>query len=299
MKLENSRLSVTFTAPGEVDTQRFDNTAIVTQVTLDGKYDFCVPEQLLPHRKTTNGVGLCGEFVLDGPAEEAKAGEWFLKPGVGLLRQLEDALPYNMWRRYEVKPFPVTDETGKDSALFRQSCTVQNGWGLDIEKRFQLADNRLILDYSVKNTGEKPCLLREYQHNFVSLAGEHTQKGYRLSMPCNGRTAEFPQGRVRFLATGEAAEDVLRVEGADVVWQKALEEQVLYHRSDAVLPDAPRYWKLSLDGSPVSMTEETGFLPTRVDVWAPEHCISAEYYETVSIAPGETAQWRRTWIFED
>ena len=299
MKLENARLSVTFAECGRIDTQRFDSTAIVTGVILDGKYEFCVPEQVLSHRKTTNGVGLCGEFVLDGPAEEAKAGEWFVKPGVGLLQQSEDNLPYNMWRRYEEKPFPVTAELCENTALFRQHCTVQNGWGIDIEKRFTLDENRLILDYSVKNSGEKACLLKEYQHNFVSLAGEYAQKGYRLSMPCNALTAEYENGRVHSQTTGEAAEGVLSAEGTDIVWQKDLEGLVLYHRGETILPDAPRYWKLSLEGSPVTMTEETDFTPTRIDVWAPEHCISAEYYQTVSIAPGETARWRRTWIFED
>lgn len=299
MKLENSRLSVTFAGCGEIDTQRFDNTAIVTQVTLDGRYGFCVPEQLLPHRKTTNGVGLCGEFVLDGPAEEAKAGEWYLKPGVGLLRQLEDGMLFDMWKRYEAALFPVTAECGEDTALFRQNCTVQNGWGLDIEKRFTLQNNRLILDYAVTNTGEKLCLLREYQHNFVSLAGENAQKGYRLSMPCNGLTGEYETGRVRSQSTGEAAEGVLRAEGTDVVWLQDLEDRVLYHRSETILPNAPRHWKLSLEGSPVTMAEETDFTPSRIDVWAPEHCISAEYYRSVSVAPGETARWRRTWIFED
>ena len=298
MKLENSRLAVTFAAPGEVDTQRFDNTAIVTQVILDGKYTFCEPEQLLDHRKTTNGVGLCGEFVLDGPAEEAKAGEWFVKPGVGLLCQLEDNLPYSMWKRYDVRPFPVTAEISGNTALFSQRCIAANGWALDVEKRFTLEDNRLILDYAVTNAGEKSCFLKEYQHNFVSLNGERAKPGYALEMPANGRLSEYEEGRVRCQSTGEAVCGVLRAEADRIVWQKDLEDRVLYHRSDEILADAPRYWKLSLEGSPVSMTEETGFIPSRIDVWAPEHCISAEFYFSGTAAPGETLRWRRTWRFE-
>ena len=108
MKLSNHRLSVTVADPAAIETQRFDRTALIEQVVLDGKYTFCTPEQMLPGRRTTFGVGLAGEFVLEGAAEQAKAGELFVKPGVGLMEQLSDNAPYDIWKNYPLRPLAVT-----------------------------------------------------------------------------------------------------------------------------------------------------------------------------------------------
>ncbi len=296
MQLKNNRLCVTFAEENEIDTQRFDRSAIVTQVVLDGKYSYCVPEQLLAHRPTTNGVGLCGELVIYGPAEAARAGDWFVKPGVGLLKQLEDNIPYSMWKTYEGQYLTAEYALSENALHIRQANCAAGEYGAQVEKCFTLEENRLILDTKVTNTGSVPYELQEYQHNFVWLDGRRAGPGYELAMPCHGNLPGFLTGRVRTQGTGEPADGVVSVAGDTLRWEKDLEERVLYLRCDDVKPAAPRYWELRFPGVP-AMREETGFLPTRLDVWAVEHCISTEYYTANTIAPGESAVWRRVWVF--
>lgn len=297
MKLENERLHVRFADPELVQTQRFDHTAIVTEVILEGKYSFCTPEQVLPGRRTTNGIGLCGEFVLAGAAESARAGEWFCKPGVGLLKQLEGGMPFDMWKHYEVRPFAVTADSTSDQILFRQSAVPSGGYAVDIEKAFCLRGNRLMLDITVRNTGDKEWVLQEYQHNFVSLEGMEIGPGYVLDLCCD-KTLSQIEGKTLRQGDEIHLPSAVRFEKNSVFWEKDMREKILYHRSEEIAPGMPRCWTLRHLRSGASVSEETNFCPTRIDIWSVEHCACTEFYQTVRLAPGEEAHWRRTWTFE-
>lgn len=293
MELKNEWLQVTF---GALSTQRFDRTAAVS-VVLDGQYAFCTPEQVLSHRRTCGGRGLCGEFVLPGAAESAKAGEWFLKPGVGLMKQNVDGAPYDMWKTYECRPFAVTAEIGTEQAVFRQKGAA-GGVGLEIEKRYSLEENRLILEISATNIGEKPLELQEYQHNFLSIDGLPVGQGYLLELPCDKTVSTITEKTLR---QGDeiSLPSAVTVAGSEVRWQSDMTEKILYHRSEDIDAAAPSRWTLKHENSSVSVTEETDFTPTRIDVWSVEHCVCPEFYQTVHLAPGETARWKRTWTFGD
>lgn len=294
MQLKNEHLTVEF-AKG-FENQRFDCTAVVSQVVLDGKYAFCVPEQVRFGRRSTGGLGLCGEFVLAGAAEEAKAGEWFAKPGVGLLRQTGDGAPYDMWQPYERRPFAVEAECDGEKAFFRQKGVPTGGYGVEIEKAFSLAENSLILEIRVRNVGTKECRLEEYQHNFLSLDGLPVGEGYALELPCD---EDLPEIERKTLRQGDeiSLPSAVRLERDGVYWKTDMEGRVLYHRSEQVKPEPPYGWSLRHLRSPASVTERTEFRPSRIDVWAVEHCICTELYNSVILAPGETALWRRIWTF--
>lgn len=104
MKLKNERLQITFTDPSEMTSPRFSHAGFITEVLLDDKWQFCMPEQILPNRRNSKGCGLSGEFVL-ATGELAKEGEWFFKPGVGLVKQTVDFQRFNIFGTYEVKPY--------------------------------------------------------------------------------------------------------------------------------------------------------------------------------------------------
>lgn len=297
MILENDRLKVQFAEAETLQTQRFDHTAMISQILLDGKHSFCTPEQLIPERRTCHGMGLCGEFVLLGAAEEAMAGQWFCKPGVGLLRQLEDGMPYDMWKRYEVQPFPVTMEKEAGRVVCRQQPVPQGGYAVELEKVFTLEGNRLILDTRATNTGEKKIWLQEYQHNFVSLDGIRVGDGYALELSCDKQLKQIESQTMR-REDESPLPAAVRADGNGMYWEKDMEEKVIYHRSEDIDPEVPSRWTLRHSGTPVRMSEETVFTPSRIDIWAIEHCICAEFYHSAHIAPGETAHWRRIWTFD-
>lgn len=296
MQLTNDRLTIQFAAPEEMDNRRFDHTAMIKSVVLDGKHEFCVPEQVLPERRTCNGFGLSGEFVLPGAAERAKAGEWFVKPGVGLLKQLEDGAPWSMWKCYECRLFQREARMEGESAVFVQRGEVCGGYGVAIEKTFTLCANRLKLCVRATNTGNEAIELREYQHNFVSL-GAQIGPGYELELSCD-RTLESLTRKTLRQGDEAVLPSAVCVEGDRVIWMDDLRGKVLYHRSEQTCGTPPCRWRMRHTGTGISISEETDFSPSRVDIWAVEHCACPEFYKTVCLAPGETASWRRTWTFD-
>jgi hypothetical protein len=63
--------------------------------------------------------------------------------------------------------------------------------------------------------------------------------------------------------------------------------------------EMPFYWKLTHSGGKLAISEHTSFIPTSVNVWCIDHIISPMAFHTVSLSPGHTASWSRTWKFED
>jgi hypothetical protein len=104
--IQSDRLKVEIAEPGGVyQGTRFDWTGFITQVTLDGKHTFCVPESYQPGHGT-GGIGLCNEFGNEKPIayDDAQPGETFPKLGIGLLAQrhcqLSFHLPYEIVQRF-------------------------------------------------------------------------------------------------------------------------------------------------------------------------------------------------------
>ena len=298
MKLENGRLKITFTNPADMTSPRFAHAGFITDVLLDDKWQFCMPEQLLPDRRNSKGCGLSGEFVLS-TGELAKKGEWFFKPGVGLVKQTADFQRFNIFGTYKVKAFPVIIEHADDQSItFFQKGTVWNGYGADIRKIYRLQENQLILTVEVTNTGTENFELSEYQHNFVSLNQIPAGPGYQLMLPCDKNLNMIEQATLR-QGDEHPMPSAVCVQGDTVHWKETLDNRILYHESYSVHTEAPAYWILKHENSPISIQENVNFTPSMIIVWAVEHCICAELYHTVQLTPGESTQWQRTWTFEN
>ena len=297
MKLKNNRLEITFADACDITSPRFDHTAWITEVLLDNNYSFCMPEQLLPHRRNSHGSGLCGEFVL-ATGELAKAGEYFFKPGVGHVKQTNDFQRFNIFGTYEFKAFQVTAEQISDTEIsFYQKGIPCNGYCVDIRKNYHLQDNRLTLEIEATNTGSEAFSLSEYQHNFVSLDGMPTEPGYILELPCDKNLLGIEQATLRQVDEALLPSAVY-VQASEIHWKESMDEKILYHESSDIDPKAPARWILRHEQSPISVTEEVDFCPSMVIIWSVEHCICPEFYNTIQLTPGETARWHRTWTFE-
>lgn len=298
MKLKNHRLQITFENPSSMTTPRFSHTGFITKVLLDGTYQFCMPEQLLPNRRNSRGHGLCGEFVLP-TGELAKSGEWFFKPGVGLVRQTEDFQRFNIFGIYEVQPFPITVYQESDASIcFFQKGLPRRGYCADIKKTYSLMENQLILDIEVTNTGNETLDLSEYQHNFISLEQKPVGPGYVLELPCDKNLSQLEDATLSWGDERHLDSAVYLKEHA-VHWKDFMDEKVLYHESYDADPAVPASWTLRHENSSVAVTEEVDFTPSMIIVWSVEHCVCAELYYGAKITPGETARWRRTWTFNN
>ena len=298
--LENGDLRVTLRHPDrEPRGVRFDTAAAAVQVVLHGRHTFCQPEQRLPGRITCWGEGLCGELDIPGIAEEVPAGDFFPKPGVGLLRQAEDRAPYHIMRAYEARRFPKRWEAGADWAVFTEEPEPCLGIALRLRREIRLEGNAVVLTTEAENTGTRAVSFTEYQHNFVALDDLPVGDGYSLEIPFDGTLAQLP-GRFRRLEDGQPVSRA-RTEGQRVLWT-APPDSVTWHKvteAPDILPCPEYRWTLSHRDSAASVSEVTDFRPARLVLWGVEHCICTEVYFAASLAPGGRCTWRRTWVFRD
>ena len=299
--LQNGILTAEIRLPGsEPVSERFDSAGVVQQVILHGKHRFGQPEQYIPERVTCWGVGLCAEYDMDAIGREAKVWEPFPKPGIGLLTQIEDGKPYDMWRHYEIERFPVTWEQGEDRITFREAPLPCRGIALEIERALRLEENCIVLRTTVKNVGERWAIFSEYQHNFVAIDDLPVGEGYSLELPFDGTLGALPS-RCRSLPDFQPTAPFIRVEGQTAYWQGRVQNQTWHkvtERSDIRL-EAPWQWVLRHTESDASVSETVDFPPQKVVLWGVEHCICTEVYHTIDLAPGAEDTYVRTWRFED
>jgi len=303
IRLENGMLSAEIRLPGsEPESERFDSSCVVEQVVLHGKHRFCQPEQLLPDRVTCYGFGLCAEYDMNDIGREASRGELFPKPGVGLLTQIEDGKPYDMWSHYEIQRYRKTWQYGADW----YSCTEEpqecRGIALEIKRNLQLKENRILLETEIRNKGKRRAVFSEYHHNFVSLDDLRAGEGYCLEIPFDGTIADLPKSFRRRSTFEPIPESSVRVEGQRIIWTDDMEDDRTYHKTtrEENILSCPEYrWTLKHRDSAASVSETTGFRPWRIVLWGIEHCICTEVYHKIDLEPGAVDRYIRTWQFDD
>ncbi len=293
--LQSDRLMVEIAPPGSVYSgSRFDWTAFIMQVTLDGQHTFCVPESLEPGQGS-GGIGLCGEFGIEEVIgyDEAQPGDLFPKLGIGLLAR-PDERPYNFFRPYEIAaPFPVHVTTGPAQATYTVEPVDCRGYAVRTTKTVTVEGAGLTIACTLENVGEKPIVTTEYVHNFVGFDGHAVGPDYRLRMPYPIAFATPPPASADATAQMMA---VLDVQGGDIRW-RATPEGNFYCRPLGFSKTDAAQWELVHEPSGVGMREFDDFAPARVVVWGALHVVSAEIFVPLDVQPGETQQWTRRYEF--
>lgn len=144
---------------------RFDNTANVSQVWLDG-------------HSFLGGPGLADEFGLMGVGvlgfAEARAGETFLKIGVGQLVRSKD-LNYGFWNSYPVaRLLAVKVQASPQRLTVQQDAPVTQGYAYRYRKSYLVGvrTGTLEIRYTLRNTGQKAFEFEQYNHNWFTFDGQ-------------------------------------------------------------------------------------------------------------------------------
>ncbi|MCL2055727.1 MAG: hypothetical protein FWH02_00735 [Oscillospiraceae bacterium] len=279
---------------------RFDRSCFITDVTLDGKHKFCVPEQYDQSRVTSFGAGICAEFVWQEISGDVRAGEKFPKFGTGLLTQIEDNAPYRMFADYELEAYPITAETGADFARFCHDIPLCMDTGAKIYREASVRDNMLTIYTTIENTGARVLQLAEYNHNFLSIDGLPVGPGYLLHIPFDGTLEKIAQCGFTQKSRGEVIPGLmLPQENKTIAWGKGMDGRTFFKETESpdILPMARYFWKLTHENSPASVEETVSFAPRRFALWGIEHCICPEVFVGIYVKPGEKQSWSRTWTF--
>jgi len=285
--LQSDRLRVQIAEPDDpvAVTPRFDRAGFITQVTLDGRFDFCAAEPEGPN--ATRGRGLCCEqrFVED-LSEALSTGEKFPKLGLGLLTKDED-IPYTFFHEYPCERFDISHTADGHSAVFTTQPRECLGVAARTVKRVSVAGNRLTVEETIGNVGEKPLFFGEFCHNFVTLEGLPLGPGYRLDMPVK------PQDGKK-LTTG----DTLTGRGSGFTFAApSAESNFVVVEEDEIGREAPFAWKLTHADSSAWISESVSDRPFVVKVWAFDRIISPEVTMRFRVLPGESRSWKREWTF--
>ncbi|MBN2220844.1 MAG: hypothetical protein JW708_01475 [Vallitaleaceae bacterium] len=294
--LKNQRLCVEIARPSTAYSgSRFDWTGFITQITLDEKDTFCVKEQIGPNR-SSGGIGFCNEFGIDRPIgyEDTSVGNYFPKIGVGMLKKSSEE-PYDFFSPYEISPLSYTDKILADEkgqlVSYEVSSMIQEGpYHIHLKKTISLHEDRLSIDYTLNNSGEKTFETNEYCHNFIGINGRHMEDGYILHIPAATKV-EKVAGEFEVLIKPNSSASLTQIS-----WAK--KPEVDYYALLESSPDSSiAKWTLYNEKDGVGLRDFSDFPVSKFALWGHAHVCSPELFIELSVAPGKEISWRREYQF--
>jgi len=232
-----------------------------------------------------------GELVAPAGAigyDEAKPGDPFLKPGVGILRKVND-VPYQFGF-----PYPIVD-TGKwtvktkaRSVVFRQVLNGPDGYAYVYEKVLSLGknDTTMTLEHRLKNTGKKTIETNVYDHDFFMLDGKPTGPGMVVHFAFEPKPAD---------PLGSAA----KIEGKDLVYVEPLAPRKGVSGYLTGYSDKPSDYDFTVEDTDTKLAiRQTSDRPLhRLYFWSTRTTICPEGYIHLNIPPGKTEAWKISYQF--
>lgn len=237
-------------------------------------------------------------FQPDPPGyNEGNSGDPFLKIGVGILTRNSSA--YNFSSSYPVIELAETTATWQaDRVHFEQTLTgTANGYAYRLGEDVIVKNDRLIMNYIIENTGTKEFTTEQYLHNFMTFSNTSVGPDYRLYFPYDFTAAPEvkpwspPVSRTRALANpsvvrlGNVIAYLERLSGVPKTW--------IYKPEDYAGRDL---FALEQTRTGQYMIIETTAPTPYVGIWTTDYQISPEHFIMLTLAPGESTTFSRTYI---
>lgn len=234
------------------------------------------------------GKGLYNEFGIETALgfEEIETGDWFHKIGVGALKK-EDK-PYLFSDPYEIRPAGFEIETKPYKIIMQCRSEVLNGYAYLLKKEFIIKENTLVIRYHLKNTGEKGIHTDEYVHNFMAINKAPIGKDYVLRFPFH-----FEEDRFEMFVNPEKQ---LAPGPNEIRFNGSPREQFFISHLNG-RETVPASWELQNTKHKLGVRERMSFSTEKVNLWGWEHVVSPELFQQISIEPGDTSEWSRTYEF--
>jgi hypothetical protein len=303
--LSNGKLDVLVFLPDKNDgyyrSTRFDWSGVVPCVSLNGhrffgewfsEYDplkndaITGPvEEFRANGGPMGHTGPKGEFVAPAGAigyNEAKPGDPFLKPGVGVLRKVDDK-PYQFGF-----PYPIVDtgtwtvQKKPRSILFRQVLNGPDGYAYIYEKVLSIDKNdTMTLEHRLKNTGKKVIETNVYDHDFFMLDGKPTGPGMVVHFAFEPKPED---------PLGPAA----KIVGKDLVFVDSLGPRKGVSGYLTGYSDKASDYDFNVEDTNTKVAiRQTSDQPlSRLYFWSTRTTICPEGYIHLNIPPGETGRWK-------
>lgn len=219
---------------------------------------------------------------------EAKAGELFVKPGVGVLRKTKDE-PYQF-----VAPYPLVDSgkwtfhAKRDRIVFTQRLTSPIGIAYIYEKTLRLEKDKaeMVLEHRLKNVGSKAIDTDVYDHDFFILDGKPTGPGMVV--------------KFSFTPTaGKSLGSAAAIQGKEVVYKDELQPgQSFAGYLKGYSDNVSDYDFTVVDRKTGVGVQQTSDSPiSKFYLWSIRTTICPEAYIHLQISPGKTQSWKIRYRF--
>jgi hypothetical protein len=268
---------------------RFDWSGVVWCLTYKGHNYFGVWNANSDPRSGNAITGPVEEFYGgDGRTalgyDQAKPGELFVKPGVGVLRRVnEEAYRFNT-------VYPIVDSgkwtvrPEKRGVTFRHDLATPLGIAYVYEKKLRLEPRNpvLVIEHQMKNTGTVPIDIQVYNHDFFVIDGTRTGPDM---------TARFPFTPIpdaeRPLANGA------RIEGKQIVYDRELADGQTASTNLTGFSDQASDFRFVVENTKTGVgVEQIGDRPiSKIVFWSNPRTVCPEAYVHLTIQPGETGRW--------
>jgi len=227
-----------------------------------------------------------------GPVEEfgplgytdAKAGESFVKIGIGSLTKPDDK-PYSPFRLYPTVDLGHWTVTKKaDQVQFRHTFSDSH-YAYDYQKTLKLTKGKpeLVITHTLKNTGDRSITTMAYDHNFFVIDQQPTGPTYSVTFPITDLSAEGGKG------LGEVA----KLEGNRLVYLRTLNKGEQAYFPDLSAGKPVRY-EIGLEntktGAGVNVTSDREI--AKLVYWSSPTTVCPEPYIDIRVEPGKTFRWQ-------
>jgi hypothetical protein len=214
--------------------------------------------------------------------DQAKPGELFVKPGVGVLRKIDDS-PY----RFTVN-YPLVDggkwkvHSRSNGVTFTQTLHSKLGFSYVYTKKLVLQKNEpvLLLEHELKNTGTRTIDTEVYDHDFYMLDGKPTGPGIEVRFPFE-------------LQAAQTMENGAKIEGNKITYQRELQPRQSATSFLTGFSDRVSDYDITVEDTVTGVgVEQTSDVPmSRLNFWSIRTTVCPEAYVHLYIPPGKTAHW--------
>ncbi|HEY0263137.1 MAG TPA: hypothetical protein VGC07_01320 [Granulicella sp.] len=308
VELHNKQLRLKVYTPdakaGFYQGTRFDWSGVIGDLEFAGHHLYrpwfnAVDPSVRDFTYTDTGITASANSAMVGPAEEfqkpigydtAKAGDTFLKVGVGILRKSDDAA-YFFGKHFDlVDGGTWTTRSTANSVTFQQMLGKPGqDYAYLYTKTIRLvgSEAKLTIEHSLKNLGKVPIVTPLYDHNFLTIDGLNVGRAYTILAPYEIKPTRAPDPKFAGVE-GHTASYHTDLQGQDraAFGLQGFSSQVSDY--DFQVKNASAHLAVRMQGDrPLS----------NASVWSIRSVLAVEPFIDVSAQPGEEFRWSYTYTY--
>ena len=222
--------------------------------------------------------------------DEAKAGGTFVKIGVGVLRKPDNS-EYSPYHLYEiVDPGKRTVHTTATSVEFTHELRdPASGYAYTYRKTLRLAPGKpeLVIEHSLRNTGQKSIQTSVYDHNFFVPDHLPPGPGTVITVPFKIEAAQPPEN------------GLAEIRGNQLIYLKQLQGEERVTSAIKGFNDSAKDYDVRVENAKAGVGfHVTGDRPlASVYLWSIRSVVSMEPYIDMSIEPGSEFTWKYSYEY--